>query len=644
MAYLKFNKAELVNLEYSLKRELIASNRTGAYFNTTIVCCNTRKYHGLLVVPVDEFGGDKYVLLSSLDETLIQHGKEFNLGIHDYGGVFEPRGHKYIIDFERYPIPTITYRVGGIILKKSFIFARKADRLLIKYTLVDAHSDTTIRFKPFLAFRSTHSLTKANPQASTRFVPVENGCSYRMYEDFPDLNLQFSKAVDYVASPDWYYNIEYSEEARRGFDCHEDLFVPGFFELPIKKGESIIVSASTRPVEPSTLKRSFDAELKLRDHPWEFMDAIGSNAHRFIVERNGTVLMSSGLSWLQTGILRDTLLALPGLTLFNDADARTFEKCLDCTIEKNNNQLLISSMQVDAPLRLAYTLQQYVDFGTPAAKVWKKYGKTVKSIVESYLNGRPEARVLDNGMIWAEYDGKPLSWMNAWCDGKPVTERSGMQVETNLHWYNTLRFVLEMEGGKARGGELVERCRKTAAAIEENFLKVFWFTPYDHLADYVDASGQCGFTRPNQLYACSLPYSPVPEEYQARILRAVRSELLTARGIRTLSPKNPLYKGVYEGNQHERDLAYHNGTARVWLLGPYICGNFKLYGASFVNRAKEILRAFEDDMSVHGVGCIAELYDGNPPHYPHGAISSATGTSSLLTAYHLIEKYSEEKL
>lgn len=162
MSYLNFNKEELVNLEYSLKREVLSTNRAGGYSSTTVVCCNTRKYHGLLVLPITEFGGENHVLLSSLDETVVQHGQSFNLGIHKYPGVYEPRGHKYIVDLDYDPLFTLTYRVGGVVLKKEILMVHNEAQLMIRYTLVDAHSETYLRLKPFLAYRNVHALSKAN--------------------------------------------------------------------------------------------------------------------------------------------------------------------------------------------------------------------------------------------------------------------------------------------------------------------------------------------------------------------------------------------------------------------------------------------------------------------------------------------------
>jgi predicted glycogen debranching enzyme len=645
MAYLNFNKEDLVNLETSLKKELILCNKAGAYINTTAVCCNTRKYHGLLVVPVAKFGNSRYVLLSALDETLIQHEREFNLGIHKYGEVFEPRGHKYICGLEEDKDITITYRVGGIVLEKSMMLASDRAQVLIKYKLVDCHSDTILRLKPYLAFRSIHTLTRANSEANTRYVPVENGCSFRMYDDFPDLNMQLSKSCEWVANPDWYYNIEYMDEARRGFPCKEDLFVPGFFETPIKKGETIIFSASVVPVKPENLKADYSSELRKAPSRYDYDSCLRAAADEFIISRAGRTQIASGFSWMGVGILRDTCIILPGLTIYNNGDTKTYEKVMADLMDLHQNEMFVTSDHVDAPLRFAILVQHHAKFAKNPARSWKLYGETVKRILKSYLAGREEVHVDPNGLLWAQKPGVALSWMDAYnSDNKPVTERAGYQVETECIWYDALRFAADMEQKYGTDADFVRQCNETADRVKQCFMHVFWYEPFGHLADVVGPNGVVdGATRPNQLYACCLDYSPIDEETQAVILSAVKSELLTTRGIRTLSPKNPLYQGVYEGDQSERDLAYHNGTARVWLLGPYIDANFKLYGKAFSHRADELVGAFEEDLKVHGVGSVAELYDGNPPHNPHGAISSATAISVILRAKYMIKKNKEGK-
>ena len=251
MSYIQFDKKQLINLEYSLSRELIRSNRAGAFASKTIVGCNTRKYHGLLVVPQPLIDDDNHVLLSNLDETIIQHDAEFNLGIHKYpGGIYDPKGHKYVRDFNSDPIPNTVFRVGGVVLRREMIFTEKADRIMIKYTLEEAHSPTILRLTPFLAFRNMHRLSQANVEVNKKYQKIKNGIKLRLYPGYSHLYMQFSKQADYIHAPEWYYNIEYQEEMERGYEYEEDLFVPGFFELKIKQGESIVFVAGLQEVEP----------------------------------------------------------------------------------------------------------------------------------------------------------------------------------------------------------------------------------------------------------------------------------------------------------------------------------------------------------------------------------------------------------
>lgn len=643
MAYLQFNKAELVNLEYSLKRELLATNRAGGYCNTTIVCCNTRKYHGLFAVPIEKFGGHRYMLLSALDETLFQHGMPFNLGIHCYGDVYEPRGHKYIVDFEMDPYPVITYRVGGMLFKKEILFAAGSEQLMIRYTLLDAHSHTMLRLKPYLAFRSIHALTVANADADTHYKDIEGGVSFCMYRDFPELNLQISKPCEYIHVPDWYKNVVYKEEYRRGFDCQEDLLVPGFFEMPLEKGESIIFSASTSPVPAQNLKAQFTRETKRRMPRDNYENCLKAAAEQDFAAKGKLSCICTGFSWHEIGGMRETCIALPGLTLCNKGDAKLFEKILSDLISENTDSFLKGSNQVESPLRLTEAVQQLARFTGDEEGAWKKYGKFLKKVVESYMAGRPEVKLHDNGLLWAEKPGVALSWMNAYIDGKPVTERRGYQVETNCLWYNAVCFALDMETRYGKPGAFTKRCQEVKAAIDACFFDLFWVEARRHLADYVDENGQNVFTRPNQLYACSLAYSPVSEEVQAEILHAVSRELVTTRGIRTLSPKNPLYRSRYDGNQIERDTATHNGCTRPWLLGAYVDASFKLFGPSFVRKAQELVDGFQEDLNIHGIAAVAEIYDGDPPYNPHGAINSALSVAEILRVKYLIKQYKDKE-
>lgn len=646
MAYLKFNKDELVNLEYSLKREFLATNRAGGYLASTLPCCNTRKYHGLLIVPIEEFNGERHVLLSALDETVIQHGQAFNLGIHKYPGNYEPRGHKYIVDFEYEPVYTLTYRVGGVVLKKEIVLVHNEDQVVIRYTLVDAHSDTLLRLKPFLAYRNVNSLCKANMMANTKYEPIDNGIRSKLYNGFPYLHMQLSKANDFVAVPDWYKNIEYMEEESRGYDFREDLFVPGYFEVPIKKGESIIFSASTTPAAPGRLKTKFQKLVEGRGPRNSFVNCLKYSASQFIVKEGKDTEVIAGYPWFGAWG-RDTFIALPGVTLSASNDVKGCKDVLDTMVKQLNNGLFpnvgkgknAAYNSVDAPLWFFKALQEYGEATGDDNQIWKSYGSKMKAILTAYRNGlNAFVRMHDNGLIWADEPGKALTWMDAIVNGCPVTPRGGYQVEINALWYNAVCYSLKLAQA-AGDAKFVKEWESLTGKIKESFTEVFWIHDKEYLADYVGPQGQNIFVRPNQIIACSLEYSPLNDEMKRKVLDVVKRELLTPRGLRTLSPKNPLYKGLYGGDQPTRDEAYHQGTVWPWLTGPYIEANFRLYGAAFVPKAKELVAGFEEDMTLYGICSVSEVYDGNPPYQPNGCISQAWSVGEILRALALTEKY-----
>lgn len=241
MAYIQFDKTQLVNLEYSLNREMVRSNLSGAFSCTSIIGCNTRKYHGLLITKQPQLDGDHHVLLSQVDETVIQRDAEFNLGVNKFADHFYPKGHKYIRDFTADLLPVVTYRVGGVLLTKETMFVSDRDMVMIRYTLVEARSATRLRLQPFLAFRNIHELSKANAYHDTSYEETAQGIRVRMYDGYPWIFMQLSEELaKYKHDPEWHHGIHYFQEEERGYEASEDLLVPGTFETDIRKGESII--------------------------------------------------------------------------------------------------------------------------------------------------------------------------------------------------------------------------------------------------------------------------------------------------------------------------------------------------------------------------------------------------------------------
>ena len=649
----------MTNLQESLRRELLRTNRSGAYSSSTLVDCNTRKYHGLLVVPVPELDDENHVLLSSLDCTVIQHGAEFNLGLHKYqGNNFSPNGHKYIREFDASLVPTTTYRVGGVILKKEVIFQHYEDRILIRYTLVDAHSATTLRFRPFLAFRSVRQFTHENSTASREYSQVDNGIKTCMYAGYPALFMQFSKKNEFVFQPDWYRGVEYPKEQERGYASNEDLYVPGYFEMPIKKGESIIFSGSTSQIKSSTLKKLFDEEVADRVPRDNFYHCLVTAAHQFHFRdrRSGTMekidkkderYLLAGYPWFKARA-RDTFIALPGLTLaigerdYFELVMRTAERGLREFMEEKPLSVKIYEIeQPDVPLWAVWAIQQYAkDAGRE--QCFKLYGKLLQDIVHYIIKGgHPNLRLDENGLLYSNGRDKAVTWMNSTANGRPVVPRSGYIVEFNALWYNALKFCASMaaEKGDEKGAQDLE---KRAELAKTSFVDTF-VNEYGYLLDYVDGNMMDWSVRPNMIFAVALDYSPLSQQQMKSVVDICTRELLTPKGLRSLSPKSGGYNPIYVGPQTQRDYAYHQGTAWPWLGGFYMEASLKLYKRSRLSFIERQLVGYEDEMDYHAIGTISELFDGNPPFHGRGAMSFAMNVAEILRTLQLLDKYSYQK-
>lgn len=541
MSVLTFDKKELGNLEYSLQREMLATDRRGGYMSTTIVCCNTRKYHGLMVAPIDD-SDRAYVLLSSVDETVVHDGQSFNLALHRFPGTYEPRGHKYITDFEYTPTPTITYRVGSIVLRKELLWIHNRTQLMIRYTLLEAPSDVRLRLRPFFAFRDKHALTHANMEADGRSRPIPGGVKCRLYSDFPWLYLQTDcRDAEFVPAPDWYYNFEYAREIERGYEGDEDLLTTGYFELSLGRRQSVIFSASVEAIpDPAAIGGMFAEALSARSRKVDFLSCLRHSARQFVVRRQ---------------------------------------------------------------------------------------------------DGRAEVlAVHDNGLVWASAPGKALTWMNALAGGVPVVSRDGYPVEINALWYNAVCYALEL-ASRFGEEEFVGEWKAWPERIRNAFREMFWSGDDGYLADFVGPEGPNRWIRPNMVVACGLDYKMLDEEQQASVLRIVGQHLLTPKGLRSLSPRNPRYKNRCEGDEAVRAEASMNGSVWVWPLWFYVKASFDLGGREFLPRAEELLARFGEEIQSYGIGSINELFDGDPPHAPWGAVSQAWSVGAVLMIRETTERW-----
>lgn len=650
MSYLRFDKSVMTNLEESLPREVLRTNRSGAYSCSTIVDCNTRKYHGLLVVPVPELDDENHVLLSSLDVTVVQHGVPFNLGLHKYqGNNFSPNGHKYIREFDCEKVPTTTYRVGGVVLKKEVLFVHHESRILLRYTLVQAHSATTLRFRPFLAFRSVRQFTHENGVASREYQLIDNGIKTRMYEGYPELFMQLNKKNEFIFEPDWYRNIEYPKEQERGYDSYEDLYVPGYFEVPIKQGESIVFSAGISEMPSRKLKSMCESAIESRTPRSTFKQCLINSAHQFYNLTDGEDYILAGYPWFKARA-RDTFIALPGLTLANK-EYDEFYKMMDTAAKAINdfidgNPISVKIYEMEQPdvlLWAMWCIQQYGKY-VSHDDCRERYGLLISKIMDFIRTGKhPNLFVHDNGLVYTNGRDKAVTWMNSTSYGRPVVPRSGYVVEFNALWYNALMFSIQMLEELGTHQDILADARVQAEKCAESFHDVF-LNEYGYLLDYVDGNMMDWSVRPNMIFAAALDFSPLTKPERKKVLDYCTKELLTPKGLRSLSPKSGGYNPMYTGPQNQRDLAYHQGTAWPWLMGFYLEAYMRIYNLSGVSFVQRRLEGLEAEMNSHCVASIPELFDGNPPFTGRGAVSFAINVAEILRIYMLLTKYTKEEL
>lgn len=644
MSYLKFDKNLMINLEQSLHKEILRTNQSGAYHCTTIVGCNTRKQHGLLVIPVPELDDDNHVLLSSLDETVIQHGAPFNLGIHKYNGnVFSPNGHKYIREYDCERVPTHTFRVGGVILKREKIFITNENRILIRYTLVEAHSKTTLQFRPFLAFRNANDLCVENNVASREYQDTTNGISTCMYAGYPTLYMQFNHKPRFVFDPHWYKGIQYIKDQERGIPYTEDLYVPGYFELDIKKGEPIVFSAGTSEVNTRALTKMYEDEIKSRTPRTSFYNCLKNSAKQFYISTKHGHYIIAGYPWFKIRA-RDQFVALPGCTLsvhhrpdfeaIMDTAAKAFDKWMH-TLEPDKHLQGIDLP--DVPLWAIWDVQRYShDQSNEIAR--DRYGNMCKSLLNFIIDGRhPNLRVDDNGLVWTDGTKKPMSWMDAANpDGTPMIPRTGYLVEFNALWYNALMFLQEIYDGVPEEQANLARWKAISDKAKTAFIDTF-LNDYGYLYDYVNGAYTDLSVRPNMVIAVGIDYSPLYRRQRKVALDVITRELLTPKGLRTLSPKSFGYNPWYVGNPEQRERAYFTGSARPWLMGFYSYAYVKVFGMGGISFVERMMIGFEDEMKEGGIGTLSELYDGNPPFTGRGAISFAANVGHICWVLRLLK-------
>ncbi len=595
MSYIQFNKKQLIDLSQSLGKEIIRSNKSGAYSSTTIIGCNTKRYHGLLVAPQPGLEG-VHVILSTLDETLVINNASFDLATHKYPDSFDPKGYLYMKDFVADPIPKSSYRVGDVLLTKEKLLVEHEERILVRYVLDKSPGPIKLRLRPFLAFRGVDRLRRADEDINQQFQPIDQGVKLQLDDRYKEVFLQVFPESSFVDKSNWYYNIEYPDDLDRGYDFQEDLYVPGYFELTLQKGDIVVFSAGPDEVKPGNLLRMFNTQTRRRTSRNTFENCLKVAAEQFVLKTRShpearkydeTNVIASYQRYRRGG--RDAFVAIPGLSLVHP-DLKLYKAVLDTMLKHRKgaffpfwkyNDSQLSYEAIDTPLWFFWALQHYTRrLGDPSA-VWKTYGAVMREILESFRDGTDyNIKMQDNGLLYGGVAGMALTWMDSYVDEVPVTPRIGMPVEVNALWYNAIMFTLEIAGPRSTEGKVIlSEWKEVPALIRQSFKTTFWDQKKGYLADVVNGDEKDWSVRPNQVLAASLPFSPLSEAMIASVLKVTEEQLLTPRGLRSLSPHDPQYRGHYRGPQSDRRRAYHQGSVWPWLTGHFVEAYLKIHRA-----------------------------------------------------------------
>jgi predicted glycogen debranching enzyme len=467
----------------------------------------------------------------------------------------------------------------------------------------------------------------------------------KMYEGYPQLCMQFSKTNTYVHQPDWNKNIEYYKEQERGYAFKEDLLVPGYFEMPIKKGESIIFSGGVTEVSPRTLKNLWDKELTRRIQRSDMFSTLKNSAEQFYKRVGDKTYLMAGYPWFGARA-RDEFVSLVSSTILIDR-MDYFDAIIDTAIpeierfmEGEREGFVLEG--IDDPDVFLYFILAVQQFSTHRTmeEAASRFGKLVAKIIH-YIRkqNHPNLIMHNNGLLYVNGTDKPATWMNAVENGRPITPRTGYVVEINALWYNALKFasLLENYSGNQQSSDLLNY---QAEIARDAFVKIFWNGTY--LYDYVADDYNDEEVRPNMIMAVALPFSPLDKIQRKSILDITTRELLTPKGLRSLSPKSGSYRPEYIGGQKERDWNYHNGPVWAFTFGAFASAYLRIYkksGKSFIER---MLNGFEAEMTELCVGSLSELFDGNPPFKGHGAPSFAMSVAEILRVLDMLKKYDNE--
>lgn len=669
-----------------LTKEWLLTNGRGGYASSTIVGCNTRAYHGLLIGSSNP-PAHRIMALSNCLEMVISKGKVFNLSTFEFPDRIAPAGFGFLKRFRRDVGAHFNYELTEVELTKSVYLGRDTDMVAVVYNFTRVREPVQFVARPFIGLRNFHWLQKSHATLCSKWLgSAERGLV--VHHETPnscDLLLRCPSA-NFEKDPQWWFNFTYRRDRERGQAFTEDLWTPGFYKARIVSPARIVLCASLRPFKArhkpvplvdidrtcrDLLKHRKDLKHQiekirsgfrvpapnggektrhLRVGKWKFFEMLCLAAEQFVVKRQTNDKTRStivaGYPWFADWG-RDAFISLPGLLLetgrFEEAKSvlTTFARAADKGMIPNRFDEYSNSAHfnsVDASFWFINAAFQYLRASNDSEGFMQELTPTIRWIIDSYRKGTRFGIHADaDGLIAAGDEQTQLTWMDAKCDGIAFTPRYGKAVEVNALWYNCLCLLAEFCAD--RDQENAERYESMAQRVRSSFRELFW-NDKGYLNDCILPDGSIDESlRPNQIFAVSLRFSPLSENQQASIVEVVQQHLLTPYGLRTLSADSAGYIGEYTGPLRQRDEAYHQGTVWPFLIGPFVEAYLKVnkFSPESKNRAAEFIEPLLWHLTEDGcLGSISEIFDGDEPRKPKGCFAQAWSVAELIRAYRLI--------
>jgi predicted glycogen debranching enzyme len=634
----------------AVQREWLVTNGMGGYATGTLSGANSRRYHGLLVAALNPPLG-RTVFVAQLEEQATLDDREFPLSTNEFHGRYvHPHGHLHLESFRlEGTVPTFTYALAEARLEKRIWMLQGHNTTCVAYTLRQGSRPLTLTVLPLCTARNHHKLTRGTG-LEARLAVVAHGLSVHFAGAPPYyiLSRKFSATLE----GEWYWRFHHRAEAYRGLDDQEDLYAMGRFTVTLSPGQTatLVISTETEPCLDGVHALAAERErqrtllaaspLGAESEP-DFIRQLVLAADQFIVARGeeGQSVIA-GYPWFNDWG-RDTMIALPGLTLATGRPEvaarilRTYARYVDRGMLPNcfpDEDETPEYNTVDATLWYFQAIYAYVRRTGDWQLVTELY-PTLVDIVGWHELGTRYGIGMDarDGLLRAGEPGAQLTWMDVKVDDWVVTPRVGKPVEINALWYNTLKIMADF-ARRMRDADAAARYEALAQRVATGFADRFWYADGGYLYDVIgtprsnDAS-----LRPNQIFAVSLPHSPLPADRARAVVEAVGRSLLTSYGLRSLAPDHPDYVKRYGGDRWARDGAYHQGTVWGWLIGPYATAYHRATGDAA--GARRLLEPFADHLRNAGMGTISEIFDGDPPHTPRGCPAQAWSVAEVLRAW-----------